>query len=201
MASRKIASAGAITARSRSFSASSASSSQSQLNTYKNGLAVNKNSSRSGPRSSPAAKTVRPLLSTSCASRTAASMGSLLLLIRDFLLQPGSTRSMVCRSARISSVEMVSMSLGGSTAPSTWLTSGSRNTRVTWQIASASRMWDRKALPMPSPLLAPRTMPAMSTKLTVAGTIRAESKRLASTGSRGSGTPTTPMLGSIVANG
>ncbi len=44
------------------------------------------------------------------------------------------------------------------------------NTRVTWQIASASRMWDRNALPIPSPWLAPRTMPAMSTKLTVAGT-------------------------------
>ena len=93
------------------------------------------------------------------------------------------------------------MSFGGSTAPSTWLTSGSRNTRVTWQIASASRMWARNALPIPSPWLAPRTIPAMSTKLTVAGTIRAEANSSASTASRGSGTPTTPMLGSMVANG
>ena len=96
---------------------------------------------------------------------------------------------------------IVSMSLGGLTAPSTWVTSGSVNTRVTWQIASASRMWDRNALPIPSPWLAPRTMPAMSTKLTVAGTTRSEAKSLASTASRGSGTPTTPTFGSIVANG
>ncbi len=108
---------------------------------------------------------------------------------------------MVCRSARISSVEIVSMSPAGLTAPSTWVTSGSRNTRVTWQMASASRMWDRKALPMPSPVLAPRTMPAMSTKLTVAGTTRSDDSSSASTGSRASGTPTTPTFGSMVANG
>ncbi len=76
------------------------------------------------------------------------------------------------------------MSLPGSTAPSTWVTSGSRNTRVTWQIASASRMLARNALPMPSPSEAPFTMPAMSTKLTVAGTIRSELNSFASTGSR-----------------
>ena len=68
-------------------------------------------------------------------------------------------------------------------------------------MASASRMWERKALPIPSPLLAPRTIPAMSTKLTVAGTVRSEANSSASTASRASGTPTTPMLGSIVANG
>ena len=72
---------------------------------------------------------------------------------------------------------------------------------MTWQIASASRMWERKALPIPSPWLAPRTMPAMSTKLTVAGTIRSEWKISASVASRGSGTPTTPTLGSMVAKG
>ena len=93
------------------------------------------------------------------------------------------------------------MSLPGFTVPSTWVTSGSVKTRVTSQIASASRMWDRNALPIPSPVLAPRTMPAMSTKLTVAGTIRSDANRSARTASRGSGTPTTPMLGSIVANG
>ena len=96
---------------------------------------------------------------------------------------------------------MVSMSLPGFTLPSTWVTSGSSNTRVTWQIASASRMWERNALPIPSPWLAPRTMPAMSTKLTVAGTRRSELNTSASTARRGSGTPTTPTLGSIVANG
>ena len=44
-------------------------------------------------------------------------------------------------------------------------------------------------------------MPAMSTNSTVAGRIRAEPNTSASFGSRSSGTPTTPTLGSIVANG
>ena len=44
-------------------------------------------------------------------------------------------------------------------------------------------------------------MPAMSTNSTVAGSTRAEENSSASTGSRGSGTPTTPTFGSIVANG
>ena len=98
-------------------------------------------------------------------------------------------------------MSMVEMSSSGSTLPSTCVTSGSTNTRVTWQIASASRMWERNALPIPSPWLAPRTMPAMSTKLTVAGTVRSEWNSSLRTPSRGSGTPTTPTLGSIVANG
>ena len=62
-------------------------------------------------------------------------------------------------------------------------------------------MLARNLLPSPSLVLAPRTMPAMSTNDTVAGMILAEPKILARTASRGSGTPTTPMLGSIVANG
>ena len=41
----------------------------------------------------------------------------------------------------------------------------------------------------------------MSTKLTVAGSSRAEAKMPASTPNRGSGTPTTPTFGSMVANG
>ena len=96
---------------------------------------------------------------------------------------------------------IVSRSDAGFTSPSTWVTSGSRNTRVTWQIASASRMLARNALPMPSPVLAPLTMPAMSTKLTVAGTIWAEWNSSDSFASRASGTPTTPTFGSMVANG
>ncbi len=72
---------------------------------------------------------------------------------------------------------------------------------MTWQIASASRMWARNLLPSPSPSEAPRTMPAMSTKDTVAGRIRSEPKILARTASRGSGRGTTPTLGSMVANG
>ena len=75
------------------------------------------------------------------------------------------------------------------------------NTRITWQIASLSRMLARNLLPSPWPSLAPRTMPAMSTNDTVAGMIFCEPKTSASRCSRGSGTPTTPTLGSIVANG
>jgi ribosome-binding ATPase YchF (GTP1/OBG family) len=61
----------------------------------------------------------------------------------------GSALSMVCRSARISSVLIVSMSRRGDTSPSTWVTSGSLNTRMTWQIASVSRMLARNWLPRP----------------------------------------------------
>ena len=96
---------------------------------------------------------------------------------------------------------IVSMSLPGSTLPSTCVTSGSLKTLVTWQIASASRMFARNALPIPSPWLAPLTMPAMSTKVTVAGTIFSDLLSSASTVRRGSGTPTIPVFGSIVANG
>ena len=96
---------------------------------------------------------------------------------------------------------IVSMSRSGDTSPSTWLTSGSLNTRTTWQMASVSRMWPRNWLPRPCPSAAPRTSPAMSTNRTVAGTIRAESYSLASSASRESGTPTMPTLGSTVANG
>ena len=96
---------------------------------------------------------------------------------------------------------MVSMSSDGLTLPSTWTTLGSSKARMTWQIASASRMLARNLLPNPSPVLAPRTMPAMSTKDTVAGTSLAEPNSAPSTASRLSGTPTTPTFGSIVANG
>ena len=109
--------------------------------------------------------------------------------------------SSVCRSARASSVWIVEMSLAGFTSPSTWVTSSSRKTRVTWQIAADSRMWERNLLPSPSPSEAPRTMPAMSTNSTVAGTVRSELNSSARRGSRSSGTPTTPTFGSIVANG
>ena len=47
----------------------------------------------------------------------------------------------------------------------------------------------------------PLTSPAMSTNVTGAGTIRAESNISASFASRGSGSGTTPSFGSIVANG
>ncbi len=96
---------------------------------------------------------------------------------------------------------MVAMSSTGSIRPSTWMTSGSWNTRTTWQMASLSRMAARNLFPSPSPTEAPLTIPAMSTKVTVAGTISWLSKSSASRPSRSSGTATTPTLGSMVAKG
>ena len=61
----------------------------------------------------------------------------------------------------------------------------------------AARNW----LPKPSPSDAPRTMPAISTKVTDAGKIRSEAKTRANWARRSSGTDTTPTLGSMVAKG
>ena len=77
--------------------------------------------------------------------------------------------SKVSRSARMSSVLIVSMSLEASTLPSTWITSGSTKPLTTWAIASASRMLARNLFPSPSPRDAPLTIPAISTNDTGAG--------------------------------
>ena len=142
-----------------------------------------------------------PSSSAACAVLAASTLAASDLLLLASFSSRGTAFSSVCRSASASSVRIVSMSEAGSTLPSTWVTSSSRNTRVTWQIAADSRMWERNLLPRPSPSDAPRTMPAMSTNSTVAGTTRADSSSSASLGSRGSGTATTPTFGSIVANG
>jgi hypothetical protein len=127
--------------------------------------------------------------------------GRLSFRVRASFSKRESAFSSVCRSARMSSVLMVAMSEDGSMRPSTCTTSGSSNTRMTWQIALASRMFARNLLPRPAPSEAPLTMPAMSTKDTVAGTILSEWKISASVPSRPSGSGTTPTLGSMVANG
>ena len=155
------------------------------------------------PAAAAPAYSVVPFCNMSCAAVTAATVEDLLLSLisRDSFSSRGSAFSMVCRSARISSVLIVSMSLFGATSPSTCTTLGSRNARITWQIASLSRMLARNLLPSPSPSEAPRTIPAMSTNDTVAGSCLAEPKMSASVPRRGSGTPTTPTFGSMVANG
>ena len=61
----------------------------------------------------------------------------------------------------------------------------------------AARNW----LPRPSPSDAPFTMPAMSTNVTAAGRIFSDANIVASRANRGSGTDTTPTLGSMVAKG
>src|SRR5690606_14218392 len=83
----------------------------------------------------------------------------------------------------------------------TWITSGCSKQRTTWQMASTSRMWARNLLPRPSPLAAPATSPAMSTNSTAVGTTRSGFTMSASAFRRGSGTGTTPTLGSMVQNG
>ena len=73
--------------------------------------------------------------------------------------------------------------------------------RATKATASQSRMLARNWLPRPSPLDAPRTRPAMSTKLIREGMISLDGMIAASASSRGSGTATSPVLGSMVQNG
>ena len=62
-------------------------------------------------------------------------------------------------------------------------------------------MLARNLLPKPSPLEAPATSPAISTKVTVAGVIFSAWYILAMTFKRSSGTGTMPVFGSIVAKG
>ena len=129
-----------------------------------NGLAVSSDSSRTSERSMSVAMIGVPASRAASASFAAATTGASSFLPFASFSSRGIAFSTVCRSARISSVEIVEMSLAGLTSPSTWVTSSSRKTRVTWQIAADSRMWARNLLPRPSPSEAPRTMPAMSTK-------------------------------------
>jgi hypothetical protein len=153
------------------------------------------------PADAAPAYSVTPLSNSADAADAAATTAARSLRIRASFSSRGSAFSMVWMSARISSVLIVSMSSAGETLPSTWTTLGSENARTTWQIAEASRMLARNALPRPWPFDAPRTSPAMSTNDTGAGMILAESKTAASSPSRASGSPTTPTFGSIVANG
>jgi len=62
-------------------------------------------------------------------------------------------------------------------------------------------MWDKNLLPSPSPLLAPRTSPAISTNSTVAGEIVSGLKIFAILFKRLSGISTIPTFGSIVQKG
>ena len=57
-------------------------------------------------------------------------------------------------------------------APPSRTTLGSSKQRMTWMMASHSRMLPKNLLPSPSPLEAPFTRPAISTISQVAGTMR-----------------------------
>ena len=89
----------------------------------------------------------------------------------------------------------------GSIRPSTWVMSSLTKQRATKAMASQSRMLARNWLPRPSPLEAPRTRPAMSTKVIRAGMISLEPAIWASASRRASGTATSPVFGSMVQKG
>ncbi|CAB4828485.1 unannotated protein [freshwater metagenome] len=201
LASRKIASAGATRSLNFLRSSPSFSSAASTLKTYKNGLAVNKCRSCKSSRSKPDEESGLPLCSCASAFLTASTTGAISLLVRASFSSRGSAFSIVCKSASASSVLIVSISLLGSMRPSTCTTSPSVKTRITWQIASVSRIFARNLFPRPAPSDAPFTIPAISTKDRAAGSSFSEEKMVASFARRSSGTPTTPTLGSIVAKG
>ena len=109
--------------------------------------------------------------------------------------------SKISISENISSKLIVSISLIGSTLPSTWMIFESSKHLTTWIMASHSRIFDKNWLPSPSPLLAPFTRPAISTKSISAGVTFFVLYNLPSSFNLSSGTATTPTLGSIVAKG
>ena len=200
-ASRKIASAGATRADSCARSSVSLSSAASTLKTYRKGFAVNSCSSAMTAKSTLLLDSGLPELRTASASLAASTTLWRSLFTRASFSRRGNAFSIVCKSASANSVLMISMSLAGSTRPSTWMTSPSLNTRMTWQIASVSRILAKNLLPRPAPSDAPFTIPAISTKETTAGRRVCDPTISANAAKRVSGTPTTPTLGSMVAKG
>ena len=177
----------------------------STLATYRLGFAVNRHrglSRSSSSASSPRARTASPPFTR---ARTFSSRAFSAKTLRSPAFASLSAfpraRSMVSRSARQSSALTVSMSATGSTLPLTWTMLSSSKQRATWAMAWASRMWPRKRLPNPSPWDAPRTRPATSTNSTWAGRASRAWASLATAAKRGSGTGTTPTLGSMVQKG
>ena len=104
-------------------------------------------------------------------------------------------------SRSTSSVMITSMSSRGLTLPDTCTTFSSSKQRTTFKMASHSRMLLKNWLPSPSPLLAPSTSPAMSTNSMAVGTTDLGLMVCTSASWRGSGTGTTPTLGSMVQKG
>ncbi len=182
-----------------------AASPSSTLATKSTGLAVSGDRSRMAFGAASGGGTVRagrPSCSAAMSSRSHASSAiAALSPPRAWRTTRWWRRSACSRSAKISSVSIVSASRTGSTNPSGWMTLSSVCTRTTWTIASVSRMFPRNWLPRPSPSCAPRTRPAMSWKAMVSGT-SSEAPTVSATASRrGSRTGTMATLGSIVVNG
>ena len=68
----------------------------------------------------------------------------------------------ISKSDIINSTLIISISLIGSTPPSTWIMSEFSKHLTTSTIASTSLIWDKNLLPNPSPFDAPLTSPAIS---------------------------------------
>ena len=117
------------------------------------------------------------------------------------LLERCSVFSTVVRSDKANSVSITAISEIGSILPATWITFASSKQRTTWVMASVSRIFAKNWFPRPSPLDAPATKPAISTNSTAAGRMRSGFTISAKAARRGSGTSTTPTLGSIVQKG
>ena len=179
--------------------------SSATLPTYIAGLAVNKNKGLSRARlsaSKPSERTGLPSFRCgSSFSHSATNFCASLSPDLAFLPSRSIAFSTLAKSAKASSVPMVSMSAIGSTLPATCTMLSSSKQRTTFTMASVSRILARNWLPKPSPLLAPATKPAISTNSTIAGCIRCGLTIFASSAMRGSGTSTMPTLGSMVQNG
>ena len=134
-------------------------------------------------------------------SRTANSAFAALSPLLAILFSLSARFWVVSKSARHSSVLIISISRNGSTDPETWVMFSSSKQRTTSAMASVSRMWLRNLFPSPSPLEAPATRPAISTKRITAGTTLLGWYISVRTEMRLSGTSTTPTFGSIVQNG
>ena len=169
--------------------------------TYKTGFSVSKNKSamaifssllKSKPRMLlPCSKCVLHRINT---SNSALAFGSVLAIfsVRCSFLSTAS------RSLNCNSVSIISLSLTGFIAPSSRNTFSSSKHRITCIIASTSLIFPKNLLPNPSPLLAPRTRPAISTISNWVGTILSGFTNSANLVILLSGTSTKPTLGSMV---
>ena len=177
--------------------------SSSTLKTYRNGLVVSRDSSRSGSRSTPAEDSVRPLSKMDRALWTAASTGARSLLQPGLLLQPGQRLVDGLQVGQDQlGVDRLDVVLAARPGPRRAPRPGRRRRGSPGRSRRPRGCWRGTCCPGPAPSLAPRTMPGDVDEATPspARPSRAGRARPARR-SRASGTPTTPTFGSIVANG
>ena len=141
-------------------------SSSDMLQAYKTGFEVIKNKLfTKASSSSVASKVLAGLFASKWAfNLSITSYSNLAVLSPDLtnFIVFSILLSRTSKSAKISSKFIVSISLIGSTEPSTWTTFSSSKHLTTWTIAATSLMCDKNLFPNPSPLLAPLTNPAIS---------------------------------------